>query len=165
MKAADPDNESKPINIAGFRNCGDDVPSSFAINANNAISLPTALQRHLPCHAPARTPHRPESHHESCGGTRRIDRSVRHDVVTGVLFRSRIARDSSDDSDLRGFEDLAHGAFIGGPIRRLDFKHGTWRIKNRSRCKQPRIQNHACDSSGVANGQRTPRLGLNHSKL
>jgi hypothetical protein len=53
LKAADPDLESQPVNSAGFRNCGDDVPVSFAIDANNAISLPTALQRHLPCPAPA----------------------------------------------------------------------------------------------------------------
>jgi len=52
LKAADPDLESQPVNSAGFRNCGDDVPVSFAIDANNAISLPTALQRHLVCQAP-----------------------------------------------------------------------------------------------------------------
>jgi hypothetical protein len=47
LKAADPDRESQPVSTAGFRNCGDDVPASFAIDASNAISLPTALQRHL----------------------------------------------------------------------------------------------------------------------
>jgi hypothetical protein len=54
LKAAKPDIESQPVNTAGFGNCGDDVPASLAIEANNAISLPAALQKSPACHAQCR---------------------------------------------------------------------------------------------------------------
>jgi hypothetical protein len=54
LKAAEPDIESQPVNTAGFRNCGDDVPASLAIEseqcniAANSIAKISCLPRAVP---------------------------------------------------------------------------------------------------------------------
>lgn len=138
MKAADPDTESKPVSIAGFRNCGDDVPTSFAINANNAISLPTALQRHLPCHALTRAP---------CIAskvTTNLAAELAPSTAALVMTLSRVFVSVAESRVTRQMirifaSKISRGAFIGSAFRRLNFKHGTWRIR-KSRCKQLRIR-------------------------
>jgi hypothetical protein len=63
LKAAEPDLESQPVNTAVFRNCGDDVPASLAIESEDAISLPTALQKSPACYAQCHALATPKAYH------------------------------------------------------------------------------------------------------
>jgi hypothetical protein len=109
LKAAEPDIESQPVNTAGFRNCGDEVPASLAIEsercniAANSIAktscLPRAVPRSLAEGLPFATPA------FAC-----------HDAVTGICLTAERHKFRQDDSNVR--PSGSTGAFIGSALMR-----------------------------------------------
>ncbi len=151
MKATDPDTESESVSIAGFRNCGDDVPVSLAINATinatDAISLPTALRKRVFTQA------------------RALGRIASKVATMLVMTLSRAFGSVAESRECpSGDSELRPGALTRrvwrNAIRRLNFTHGTWRAEN----DLDAVAAHSnFKPSNRAAG--AARLRLNHSKL